>query len=31
MIVNLCTKADVEEFDWMKKFHRDRVAAALQA
>jgi len=31
MIVNLCTKADVEEFDWMKKFHRDRVAAALPA
>jgi hypothetical protein len=31
MIINLCTKQRVGTFSWMKEFHRDRVATALQA
>jgi hypothetical protein len=29
MIVSLCTKEDVTGFDWMKRYHKTKVAAAL--
>jgi hypothetical protein len=31
MIVSLCTKEDVARFDWMKRYHKAKVIAALPA